>query len=164
MSTSTWRRPICLWHRPSTPWQTLCSDVQTFGRWDARCFSSHVENFERPFTPRGWLRSAWNFGKTRFRWFATFDFSTPSKKISMIFLPNKNLCKINKLVFWRSYDGLSVSGRSVVKSHYLKYPYFIDTSLGEGVNDSICVLDLDLAPKLTLTILVSWCYDGMIVW
>ena len=73
----------------------------------------------------------------------------------MICSPKKILCKINKLVFWRSYDGLSVSGRSVVKSHYLKYPYFIDTSLGEGVNDSISVLDLDLAPKLTLIILVS---------
>ena len=58
-------------------------------------------------------------------------------------------------MFWRSYDGLSVSGRSVVKSHYLKYPYFIDTSLGEVVNDSNSVLDLDLAPKLTLTISVS---------
>ena len=26
-----------------------------------------LQNFERPFTPRGWLRSASNFGKTRFR-------------------------------------------------------------------------------------------------
>ena len=34
------------------------------------------ENFERPFTPRTWLRSASNFGKTRFGRFATFHFST----------------------------------------------------------------------------------------
>ena len=31
------------------------------------------------FTPRASLRSASNFGKTRFRRFATFDFSTPKK-------------------------------------------------------------------------------------
>ena len=36
-----------------------------------------IANFERPFTPRRWLRSAWNFGKTRFRRFPTFNFSTP---------------------------------------------------------------------------------------
>ena len=34
-------------------------------------------NFERPFTPRGCLRSASDFGKTRFRRFPTFHFSTP---------------------------------------------------------------------------------------
>ena len=39
-----------------------------------------TSNFERPFTPRTWLRSASNFGKTRFRRFATFDFSTPKTK------------------------------------------------------------------------------------
>ena len=39
-----------------------------------------TSNFERPFTPRTWLRSASNFGKMRFRRFATFDFSTPKKK------------------------------------------------------------------------------------
>ena len=33
-------------------------------------------NFERPFTPRGWLQPASNFGKTRFRWSPTFHFST----------------------------------------------------------------------------------------
>ena len=38
-----------------------------------------LRNFERPFTPRGWLRSARNFAKTRFRRFPTFDFSTPKK-------------------------------------------------------------------------------------
>ena len=34
-------------------------------------------NFERPFTPLPPLRSPRNFGKTRFRRFATFDFLTP---------------------------------------------------------------------------------------
>ena len=32
--------------------------------------------------------------------------------------------------------------------------------LGEGVNDSICVETLDLAPKMTLTI---WCCDVLII-
>ena len=35
--------------------------------------------FERPFTPRGWLRSASNFGKTRFRRSPTFHLSTSKK-------------------------------------------------------------------------------------
>ena len=34
-------------------------------------------NFERPFTPRTSLRSSRNFGNTRFRRFANFDFLTP---------------------------------------------------------------------------------------
>ena len=37
-------------------------------------------NFERLFTPRGWLRSARNFAKTRFRRFPTFHFSKPEKR------------------------------------------------------------------------------------
>ena len=36
----------------------------------------NCRNFKRPFIPRTWLRSARNFGKTRFRRFPTFDFST----------------------------------------------------------------------------------------
>ena len=39
-------------------------------------FSDGRKNFGRPFTPRTCLRSARNFGKTRFRWFAMFHFST----------------------------------------------------------------------------------------
>ena len=42
-----------------------------------------IENFERPFTPRTWLRSVRNFGKTRFRRFRTIpdvSFLTPKKK------------------------------------------------------------------------------------
>ena len=33
----------------------------------------------RSFYPQGWLRLAWNFGKTPFRWSPTFHFSTPKK-------------------------------------------------------------------------------------
>ena len=45
-----------------------------------KLFFAFFANFEDPFTPRGWLRLAWNFGKTRFRWSPTFHFSTPEKK------------------------------------------------------------------------------------
>ena len=41
------------------------------------CQKSRI--FERPFTPRGWLRSASNFGKTRFRRSPTFHLSTSKK-------------------------------------------------------------------------------------
>ena len=55
-----------------------------FGRTDGRTEKFRTDgknsdgrkNFGRPFTPRTWLRSARNFGKTRFRWFAMFHFST----------------------------------------------------------------------------------------
>ena len=39
-----------------------------------------LQNFDQPFAPKGWLRSASNFGKTFFRRFPTFHFSTPTKK------------------------------------------------------------------------------------
>ena len=39
-------------------------------------FDHKNSNFERSFAPQTWLRSARNFGKTRFGRFATFDFST----------------------------------------------------------------------------------------
>ena len=47
--------------------------------------SSKRDNFKRPFTPRGWLRSASNFAKTRFRRFPTFHFSTPKKQKTSFF-------------------------------------------------------------------------------
>ena len=45
-------------------------------------------NFERPFTPRGWLRLASNFGKTRFRRSPTFHFSTAKTSKKIDFLQN----------------------------------------------------------------------------
>ena len=61
-----------------------------------------------------------------------------------------------KVAFWRSYEFLIRVGRCVVKSYYPNYPYFRGDFLGEGVNDSICVENLDLAPKMASTI---WCCD-----
>ena len=51
----------------------------------APSFDGATSNFERLFTPRTWLRSASNFGKTRFRRFATFDFSTLKKLFDEFF-------------------------------------------------------------------------------
>merc|ERR1712078_922499 len=46
------------------------------------CQKSRI--FERPFTPRGWLRSASNFGKMRFRRSQTFHLFTSKKKKAKI--------------------------------------------------------------------------------
>ena len=56
-----------------------------------------LQNFERPFTPRGWLRSASDFGKTRFRRSPTFDFSTSKKK------------------FWRKFSSKIFAGKIFVR-------------------------------------------------
>ena len=60
------------------------------------------QNFERPFTPRGWLRSASNFGKTRFRWSPTFDFSTPKTFLRPKFLSDKIFRQHSENVFQQS--------------------------------------------------------------
>ena len=44
-----------------------------------------MQNFERQFTPQAWLRSASNFGETRFRRFPTFHFPVPSFFFRMCF-------------------------------------------------------------------------------
>ena len=62
-----------------------------------------------------------------------------------------------KLAFRMSQGFLSVIGRSVVKSYFPKWGYFWGDFLGGGVNVSICVENLDLAPKMTSTI---WCWDA----
>ena len=105
-------------------------------------------NFERAFTPRTWLRSARNFGKTRFKRFASFHFLTLN--FFEIFFQGFDFFS-KKVAFWRSYEAEHVTGRCALKSYCLKCPYFWGEILGEGVNDSICVFDLDLAPKMTLT-------------
>ena len=65
-----------------------------------------------------------------------------------------------KMRFWRSCEFRFRVGTCVVKSYCPKCPYFWGDFLGEGVNDSICVENLDLEPKMTSTI---WCYDVMII-
>ena len=90
-------------------------------------------------------------------------------KINLYFFDSRkkmqNIFRINyffkKIAFWRSYEFLIRVGRCVVKSYCPKCPYFWGDFLVEGVKDSICVFDLDLAPKMTSTI---WCCDVMIIW
>ena len=53
-----------------------------------------MRNFEQPFTPRGWLRSASNFGKTRFRWFPTFHFPTPKNNFGRFFYKTNLILEI----------------------------------------------------------------------
>ena len=72
------------------------------------------------------------------------------------FVAKKNCSGSNfvfkKVRFWRSCEFPSVIGTSVVKSYCPNCLYFWGDFLGEGVNDSICVENLDLAPKMTSTI------------
>ena len=118
-------------------------------------------NFEWPFTPRTWLRSAGNFGKMRFRQFATFHFSTLN--FFFEFFVGKHFRSrffFKKVRFWRSYEFLSMTGTFLAKSYCPNCPYFWGDFLGEGVNDSICVENLDLEPKMKSNI---WCYDVLII-
>ena len=63
--------------------------------------------FVRPFTPRGWLRSARNFAKTRFRRFPTFGFSTPKKNFRRKFrIENFRFCQ-----FGVDFDEVRRNGR-----------------------------------------------------
>ena len=79
--------------------------------------------------------------------------STIQKFLGSIFV-------FEKVRFWRSYEFPSVIGTSVVKSYCPNCLYFWGDFLGEGVNDSICVENLDLAPKMTSTI---WCCEWMMM-
>ena len=47
---------------------------------------------------------------------------------------------------------MSMIGRSAVRNHCLRCVYFIDTTLGEGVKEMVCVFDLDLEAKMTVII------------
>ena len=88
-----------------------------------------------------------------FQTICNISFFDVRKKIWMkFFRKNKKWRKINKYVFSRSYAGLSMIGRSAVRNHCLRCVYLIDTTLGEGVKEMVCVFDLDLEAKMTVTI------------
>ena len=61
-----------------------------------------MRNFERPFTitPEGWLCSASNFGKTRFRRSPTFHLSTSKKNFRQQILKKKI---VRKFLVLRTY-------------------------------------------------------------
>ena len=74
-------------------------------------FDLKNSNFKRSFAPRTWLRSARNFGKTRFGRFATFDFFTP-KIVFWIFFRNFFRFFVILGRFWRSYGFLTSKSTS----------------------------------------------------
>ena len=126
-------------------------------------------NFERPFTPQGWLRSASNFGKTRFRWSPTFDFSTPTKIFRQKFLPEKFFVKTPKRVsakcpFWRSCAGLDVTIRCASKIHCQTYRFQPSTTLGGGVKEGKTVFVVSFGRKKLIPSSLLWWYDIMILW
>ena len=70
-------------------------------------------NFERAFTPRGWLRLAWESGKTRFGWFPVFDFSTPKKIFRPKFFGRKKFWPkkyFGRKFYWEIYS----AGKSIM--------------------------------------------------
>ena len=107
-----------------------------------------TSNFERLFTPRTWLRSASNFGKTRFRRFATFDFSTPKKKFST---PKKN-CRstfvFQELLFFGRFGLAKVGiGTSVVQNHCLGCDFQVSTMLHRREPSTFVFCSLTLGEK-----------------
>ena len=128
-------------------------------------------NFERPFNPRGWLRLASNFGKTRFRWSPTFDFSTPKKFVRQQFLPETFFVNTPKRVsakcpFWRSCAGLDVTIRCASKIHCQTYRFQPSTTLGGGVRKAKTVFVVSLGLKKLISSSINailWYYDVMIV-
>ena len=129
-------------------------DISFFDSGHKFCFAFFA-NFEDPFTPRGWLRLAWNFGKTRFRRSPTFHFSTPKKKFSIkvfvknIFAPPPPWKSV-KCLFWRSCEFLDVNGRSASKNHCRNYGFQPSTTLGGGVKKAISVFFSWLLAKKNL--------------
>ena len=97
---------------------------------------SKFENFKRLFTPRGWLRSASNFVKTRFKRFPMFH-CLKSKNIvvktfSMSFgVWAKNLNTISR--FLKSWSIFKVSIRFSLKNYPMSPKVRVCTFLGEGV-------------------------------
>ena len=131
--------------------------------WGLRIIESRTENFrnfERPFTPRGWLRSAPNFGKTRFGWFPTFHFSTLKKKLTKFFC-KKNRHKIQNGPFWRSYEFLSVTGKSVSKNDPRRNHFQVCTSFGRGVKRPISLTFRPKRIRRSCDGMMILCYDDI---
>ena len=99
-------------------------------------------------------------GQNAFQTIPNVSFFDTEKKVLDDVFPKKLVLDFffKKLAFRMSQGFLSVISRSVFKSYYPKWVYFWGDFLGGGVNDSICVENLDLAPKMTSTI---WSSDAM---
>ena len=127
-----------------------------------------MANVEWPFTPRGWLRSASNFGKTRFRRFPTFHFSTSRKKYWRKFsikFSSKNVFegKLTNYLFLRSYGFLDVIGRCASKSYPQSFDFQLSTTFGGGVKEIVSIFAPDFRPKMTSTLFVFWLEDTCVL-
>ena len=136
------------------------------GQWTSKSASS--SNFEWPLTLRMWLRSAWNFGKTRFRRFPTFHFSTPKEKICRkfsikIFAKNFFDGKLTNCLFLRSYGFLDVIGRCASKSYPQSFDFQLSTTFGGGVKEIVSIFAPDFRPKMTSRLLVFWLEDTSVL-
>ena len=113
------------------------------------CQKSRI--FGRPFTPRGWLRSASNFGKTRFRSSPTFHFLTLKKKIDNCFCQSFFLFpppqESTKCLFWGSCEFLDVTGRCASKIHSQTYRLQPSMTLGGGVKEAVSVFFVSFGEK-----------------
>ena len=126
-----------------------------------------MPNFEWPFTPRIWLRSASNFRKMRFRRFPTFHFSTPKKffwpKFLMNFSPRKKFVrKSTNCLFLRSYGFLDVIGRCASKSYPQSFDFQLSTTFRGGIKEIVSIFAPDFRPKMTSRLLVFWLQDAYV--
>ena len=93
---------------------------------------------------RKWLRSAWNFGKTRFSRFPTFHFSTPKNFfwqnfLMKIFFKKIFVGKSTNCLFLRSYGFLDVIGRCASKSYPQSFGFQLSTTFGGGVKEIVSI-------------------------
>ena len=125
-------------------------------KWRIECSSK----LQTAVYPSNMARSGAKLWQNAFQTICNFSFFDPEKKCGGFFFKNcRGRMFSKKMRLWRSYEFQIRVGRCIVKSYCSKCPYFWGDFPGEGVNDSICVENLDLAPKMTSTI---WCCEEMI--
>ena len=111
---------LYLWMAAAVTLMALCCDgnnnvTARLRRFEVpRLRSVATANFEHPFTPRTWLRSARNLGNAGFGRFATFDFSSPKNFSSKIF-GMKSQIFVNLVRFWSTYSRMDVEISFLVK-------------------------------------------------
>ena len=124
-------------------------------------------NFERPFTHRGWLHSASNFGKTRFRGSPIFHFSTPKNFLDKNFCRKKNSSNLRKIFQQSACFGGAVKVWTSPSDAHRK---FIARHIGFSLLRP-CFFP-ELRPKKTYTfsapkydgMSLVWYYDNTLIW
>ena len=84
------------------------------------------QNFERSVAPRKWLAQPSDFGKTRFRRFPTFHFSTLEKKTSGFLNDFQQFLHVFCIML-KTYTFLSVSGIYSMKNYTMWTKYHLCT-------------------------------------